>query len=127
MKSLVRSLKNIARPVEAFVMRLGTEVPKAIPRTVTMPDLSIAKAPRLTLVVLPFTNLSGNQNEDYLADAITEDLTTDLSRLAGFVVIARNSAFTYKGKPIDIKRVGEDLACATRSKAACARSATPCA
>ena len=77
------SLKNIPRPVEAFVVRLGTEVPKAIPRTVTMPDLSIAKAPRLSLVVLPFTNLSGNQNEDYLADAITEDLTTDLSRLPG--------------------------------------------
>ena len=60
-------------------------------------------------MVLPFTNLSGNQNEDYLADAITEDLTTDLSRLPGVLVIARTSAATYKGQPIDVRRVGQEL------------------
>ena len=66
-------------------------------------------APRLSLVVLPFNNLGGEGVSDDIVDGITEDLTTDLSRLPDFLVIARNSAFTYKGKPIDIKRVGEEL------------------
>jgi adenylate cyclase len=68
------------------------------------------EAPRLSLVVLPFNYLGGDPSEDYLADAITEDLTTDLSRLPGVLVIARNSAVTYKGQPIDVRRVGEELA-----------------
>ena len=102
-------LKNITRPVEAFVLRLGTSVPKAVHAPVSMPDLSIAKAPRLSLVVLPFANLSGNENEDYLAESITEDLTTDLSYLPGALVIARHSAATYKGKPVDVRRIGEEL------------------
>ena len=54
-------LKNIARPVEAFVVKLGAGVPKGVPSAVTMPDLSIAKAPRLSLVVLPFANLGGDK------------------------------------------------------------------
>jgi TolB-like protein len=66
-------------------------------------------APRLSLVVLPFTNLGGDTHDDYLADAITEDLTADLSRLPGALVIARHSAATYKDKRIDIRRVGEEL------------------
>ena len=103
------NLKNITRPVEAFVLRLATTVPKAVHSPVSLPDLSIAKAPRLSLVVLPFANLSGNGNEDYLAEAITEDLTTDLSYLQGALVIARHSAATYKGKPVDVRRIGEEL------------------
>ena len=62
-----------------------------------------------SLVVLPFDNLGGGGVEDYIVDGITEDLTTDISRWPGFLVIARNSAFTYKGKLIDIKRIGEEL------------------
>ena len=65
--------------------------------------------PRLSIVVLPFENLSGVASEDYLADAITEDLTTDLSRVAGAFVIARQSAYTYRGKTVDIRNVGEEL------------------
>jgi TolB-like protein len=61
------------------------------------------------LVVLPLNNLGGDGVTDDTVDGITDDLTTEVSRLAGFLVIARNSAFTYKGKPIDIKRVGEEL------------------
>ena len=102
-------LKNIAHPVQAFVLQLGTREAKAPATTTTMPDLSIAKAPRLSLVILPFANLGGNANEDYLADAITEDLTTDLSRLSGALVIARHSAATYKDKPLDVRRIGEEL------------------
>jgi adenylate cyclase len=83
--------------------------PRATPAPVTMPDLSIAKAPRLSLVVLPFANLGGDKQDDYLADAITEDLTTDLSYLPGCLVIARHSAATYKDKPVDVRRIGEEL------------------
>ncbi len=71
--------------------------------------MGLSNAPRLSVVVLPFNNLGGEGVNDDVVDGITEDLTTDLSRLPNFLVIARNSAFTYKGKPIDIKRVGEEL------------------
>jgi len=66
-------------------------------------------APRLSIVVLPFANLSGDPAKDYLADVITEELTTALSRIRGAFVIARSTAFTYKGKPIDVKQIGKDL------------------
>jgi adenylate cyclase len=66
-------------------------------------------APRLSLVVLPFANLSGDPRQDYLADVITEDLTTAVSRLPGSSVIARSTAFTYKGKPVDPKQIGREL------------------
>jgi class 3 adenylate cyclase/TolB-like protein/Tfp pilus assembly protein PilF len=66
-------------------------------------------APRLSIVVLPFENLSGDPEQDYFADGITDDLTTDLSHLAGSFVIARDTAFTYKGKPVDAKTIGRDL------------------
>ena len=60
-------------------------------------------------MVLPFNNLGGEGMDDATVDAITEDLTSDLARVYDLFVIGRNSAFTYKGKPIDIKRVGEEL------------------
>jgi adenylate cyclase len=66
-------------------------------------------APRLSMVVLPFTNLSGDPAKDYLADVITEELTTALSRIKGAFVIARSTSFTYKGKPIDVKQIGKEL------------------
>src|SRR3989442_9034578 len=67
------------------------------------------EAPRLSIVVLPFTNLSGDPSQDYFADGITEDLTTDLSRLAGSFVISRNTAFTLKGKAVDARQIGREL------------------
>ena len=71
-------------------------------------DDKLASAPRLSIVVLPFENLSGDKEQDYFADGITEDLTTDLSHVFDFV-IARNTAFTYKGKPVDAKQIGREL------------------
>ncbi|MGY2046722.1 adenylate/guanylate cyclase domain-containing protein [Methylobacterium sp. JK268] len=65
--------------------------------------------PRLSLVVLPFSNLSSDPEQEFFADGLTEDLTTDLSHLSGSFVIARNTAFTYKGKAIDVRQVGRDL------------------
>ena len=67
-------------------------------------------APRLSIVVLPFANLSNDPDQQYFADAITEHLTTDLSRLAGMLVVSRNTAFTYRNKPIDTKQIGRELA-----------------
>jgi TolB-like protein/class 3 adenylate cyclase len=67
------------------------------------------EAPRLSIVVLPFTNSSGDPHQEYLADGITEDLTTDLSRLAGSLVISRNTAFTFKGKAVDARQIGREL------------------
>jgi adenylate cyclase len=66
-------------------------------------------APRLSIVVLPFSNLSGDPSQEYFADGITEDLTTDLSRIAGSFVISRNTAFTFKGKTVDSRQVGREL------------------
>jgi TolB-like protein/DNA-binding winged helix-turn-helix (wHTH) protein len=68
----------------------------------------VAAAPRLSIVVLPFTNLSDDREQQYFADGITDDLTTDLSRLAMFV-ISRNTAFTYRNKPVDAKQIGREL------------------
>ena len=65
--------------------------------------------PRLSIVVLPFTNLSAQRDQQYLVDAITEDLTTDLSRISGMVVISRNTAFTYRSKVVDAKQIGREL------------------
>jgi TolB-like protein/class 3 adenylate cyclase len=66
-------------------------------------------APRLSIVVMPFANISNDPDQQYFADGITEDLTTDLSRIAGMFVISRNSAFTYKDKPVNAKQVGREL------------------
>ncbi|MGH1592266.1 adenylate/guanylate cyclase domain-containing protein [Methylobacterium phyllosphaerae] len=65
--------------------------------------------PPLSLVVLPFANLSSDPEQEFFADGLTEDLTTDVSHLAGSFVIARNTAFTYKGKSVDVKQLGRDL------------------
>jgi adenylate cyclase len=67
------------------------------------------EAPRLSIVVLPFRNLSGDPSEDYFADGITEDLTSDLSRIPGSLVISRNTAFTFKDKAVDARQVGREL------------------
>ena len=68
-----------------------------------------AQAGHLSIVVLPLTNLSGDPAQDYFADGVTENLTTELSRIKGSFVIARNTAFTYKGKSVDAKEIGKEL------------------
>jgi adenylate cyclase len=66
-------------------------------------------ATRLSIIVLPFANLTDDQEQQYFADGITDDLTTDLSRISESFVIARNTAFTYRGKSVDVKRIGREL------------------
>jgi hypothetical protein len=105
-----QSVKNIARPVRVYALR-----PEAIvdlPASSALSD-SISRhrpAPRLSIVVLPFTNVSNDPEQQYFADGITEDLTTDLSRLANMFVISRNTAFTYRNKRVDTKQIGRELA-----------------
>jgi adenylate cyclase len=70
---------------------------------------STKPAARLSLVVLPFANLSGEASQDYVADGITEDLTTDVARIAGTFVISRNTAFAFKGKGVDVRHIGREL------------------
>jgi adenylate cyclase len=90
--------------------------PKAPSATATAPPLEKAAvpavpsaAPRLSVVVLPFANLSDDREQQYFADGVTEDLTTDLSRIAGSFVISRNTAFTYKDKPVNAKQIGREV------------------
>jgi TolB-like protein len=77
--------------------------------TGTSPEAGEPAPPRLSVVILPFTNLSNDPEQEYFADGITEDLTTDLSRITGSFVIARSTAFTYKGKPVDTRQLGREL------------------
>ncbi len=105
-----QSVKNIARPVRIYALR-----PKAIadlPAASVLPIPPISQpaiVPRLSIVVLPFANLGNDLEQQYFADGITEDLTTDLSRLAHMLVISRNTAFTYQGKRVDTKQIGREL------------------
>ena len=94
-----QSLKNIARPIRVY----------ALARAAAAPEAGKPGPPHLSIVVLPFTNIGGDPEQDYFVDGVTESLTTDLSRIAGSFVIARNTAFTYKGKPNDVKQIGREL------------------
>ena len=78
-------------------------------RPVAVASRAPAEAARLSIVVLPFTNLSNDPAQDYFADGVTENLTTELSRLHNSFVIARNTAFTFKGKTLDAKAIGKEL------------------
>jgi adenylate cyclase len=78
----------------------------------TGPQASLLRRPprpRLSIVVLPFANLSGDPGQDYLVDALTDEVTTSLARIPSAFVIARNTAMTFKGKPVDVKAIGKDL------------------
>src|SRR5712671_3701401 len=99
-----QTLKNIARPIRAYaVVRdgLGARASSISP--------SPAAAPHLSIVVLPFANMGGDPEQDYFVDGVTESLTTDLSRISGSFVIARNTAFSFKGKAVDVKQLGREL------------------
>jgi TolB-like protein/class 3 adenylate cyclase/Flp pilus assembly protein TadD len=112
-----QSVKNIARPVRAYVMGRGALASLPAVAAPVRPVNSkrevgepiTGATPRLSIVVLPFANLSSDPEQEYFADGITDDLTTDLSRIPDALVIARNTAFTYKGKSVDAKQIGREL------------------
>ena len=98
-------MKNIAEPIACFRVNLQT--------------FSLAQADRLspnsdkllerTIAVLPFSNMSGDPEQEYFSDGITEDIITDLSKISGLQVVARNTVFTYKGKPVKVQQVAAEL------------------
>ena len=102
-----RSLKNIDRPVRAYTVVQDGKGWKAETTRAAASPTSVP--PRLSIVVLPFANIGGDPEQEYFVDGVTENLTTDLSRISGSFVIARNTAFIYKGKHIDVKQIGRDL------------------
>jgi TolB-like protein/class 3 adenylate cyclase len=105
-----QQVKNIVRPVRVYAWR--PEATASVSTTSASSATSnppLATAPRLSIVVLPFTNLSNDPEQQYFADGITEDLTTDLSRIEHSFVISCNTAFTYRNKPVDTKQIGREL------------------
>ena len=100
-----QQVKNIKDPVRAYQVRIRSlQAPEA---TVSqIPEIDLPKEP--SLAVLPFTNMSGDPEQEYFSDGITEDIITALSKIDSLMVIARNSTFTYKGQAVDIKQVGRE-------------------
>src|SRR6516165_5738572 len=94
-----QTLKNIERPVRVYAVGLNANYTDRV-------ISPLSSAPHLSLVVLPFANIGGDPEQEYFVDGVTESLTTDLSRISGAFVIARNTAFTFKAKAIDVKKVG---------------------
>ena len=102
-----QQVKNIVRPVRVYALRPEARSAIAVSGSVSSPHA--VAAPRLSIVVLPFANLSNDPEQGYFADGISEDLTTDLSRIADMFVISRNTALTYKEQRVDTKRIGREL------------------
>src|SRR5206468_11264949 len=103
-----QSLKNIAEPMRAWRVRIGpSSSPATKPPAETAQPLALPDKP--SIAVLPFTNMSGDPEQDYFADGMVEEIITALSHFRQLFVIARNSSFTYKGRAVDVKQVGREL------------------
>jgi adenylate cyclase len=101
------SVKNIDRPIRVWKWQpTGTSISAAKPDAAKPATTNGAAA---SIAILPFTNMSGDPEQEYFSDGITEDIITDLSKIAGLTVIARNSSFTYKGRSVDVRVVGREL------------------
>jgi TolB-like protein len=98
-----KTLKNIARPVRVYALKLGNAAPTSSAAA------EKSSPPHLSIVVLPFVNLAGDPQQDYFVDGVTESLTTDLSQMSGMRVVGRNTAFSYKNKAVELKQIGRDL------------------
>jgi TolB-like protein/class 3 adenylate cyclase/Tfp pilus assembly protein PilF len=98
-----RTLKNIAVPIQVYRVS-GAPAPAP-----SVPFAKAAESPKPSIAVLPFTNMSGDSDQEYFSDGVTEDIITELSRFRDLFVIARNSSFQYRGKDVDLRRVGQEL------------------
>jgi adenylate cyclase len=96
-----QAIKNLARPVRVYSLA---------PRGAASPSPEVSSRTRPSVAVLPFANMSGDPEQEFFADGLTEEILTELSRFRSLLVISRNSTFKYKGKPIDIREVSRDLA-----------------
>src|SRR5262245_20686582 len=105
-----KMFKNIADPMRVYLLRVGSAA-QAQPRpgTPAEPSTQPVLPDKPSIAVLPFQNMSGDPDQEYLADGIVEDIITGLSRFRWLFVIARNSSFTYKGRAVDVKQVGREL------------------
>jgi adenylate cyclase len=100
-----RKLKNVAEPTRVYLIAPGRSEDRPAPAA----DVDLALPDKPSIAVLPFDNMSGDPEQEFFADGITEDLTTALSKVRWFFVIARNSTFTYKGKAVEVKQVAKEL------------------
>jgi adenylate cyclase len=100
------SVKNIDRPIRVWKWHPSATTPTAARSSAAKPQPNVATA---SIAVLPFINMSGDPEQEYFSDGISEDIITDLSKIAGLTVIARNSSFTFKGRSVDVRAVGRDL------------------
>ena len=105
-----KQVKNIARPVRVYYLAPGASSLGRVPAMLSVQATGAPPLPdRPSIAVLPFQNMTGDAEQDYFVDGVVEDITTALSRLPWLFVIARNSAFTYKGRAVDVKQVGREL------------------
>ena len=105
-----QTVKNIARPIGVHrVSLVENTAPVVVKAAAVAAKTGESSADRPSIAVLPFANMSGDPEQEYFADGISEDIITGLSKLRWFLVIARNSSFTYKGKAVDVKRVAREL------------------
>jgi adenylate cyclase len=105
-------LKNIAEPIRVYSIHVGSAggaTPQARTAAAEQPSAPLALPDKPSIAVLPFQNMSGDTEQEYFSDGMTEDLITDLSKVSGLFVIARNSSFAYKGKAIKVQDIGRDL------------------
>ncbi|PBB82753.1 adenylate/guanylate cyclase domain-containing protein [Mesorhizobium sp. WSM3879] len=103
-------LKNIAEPIRVYSLQVGSAGTKAAATPETAASRpATAAPPKLSIAVLPFANMSGDAEQDYFADGISEDIITALSKLSQLFVIARNSSFTFKGQNVHVQEVGSKL------------------
>jgi len=101
-----QALRNIARPVRVYALK-PEATGSALAGKAAAPERR--EPARLSIAVLPFTNIGGDPEQDYFVDGVTESLTTDLSRISGAFVIGRHTAFTYKSRAVDLKQIGREL------------------
>jgi adenylate cyclase len=104
-----QQVKNIARPVRVFDVRIAAATATSVPVPDPPTRAALPLPDKPSIAVLPFQNMSGDPEQEYFADGMVEDIITGLSRIKWLFVIARNSTFVYKGKPIDVKQVGREL------------------
>jgi adenylate cyclase len=102
-----QQVKNIPHPVRAYAVRADGNKPAAVARAAPEPERTPSGKP--SIAVLPFNNMSGDPEQEYFADGITEDIITDISKVSGLFVIARNSSFAFKKQSVDVKEVGRKL------------------
>jgi adenylate cyclase len=103
-----QSLKNIARSVHVYQIRLAEA--ENTPKSAAVDGAPVLPLPdKPSIAVLPFVNISGDPEQEYFADGMVEEIVTALSRIRSLFVIARNSSFTYKGQPVDMKQIGREL------------------